>query len=1781
MPTSRIEIIVDGKDNASGALRSIGGSMDQLGGHAGKMGGALGRMGEIAGGILGAQAIMGVGRALGGAVKEAFEATASYEKLGMALENLAKKDFIRAGTATKLIQVGTQEVGQTTKNAAAISDLTLKRDLLMAKMQEQAERHRQLIAKWGEEGLAVKTHAAQMAVDQQAIDKVNAKMAELGASGSKVIGVYKKVTEQFISDAEAKEMAAKTSKELLGWIEQLAIKSPFTQDGIQSAFKTAMAYGFITDQAADLMVKTGQLDEKQRANTVTAQRLTQAMIDYASGAGLSPEIMDRVSLALGQIQARGKLAGQEVMQLTEAGISVDAILAQAFGKTTNEIVAMREKGLIPADQAILAITQSLERDFGGAAAAQTQTFAGLVSSLSDIKTIGLREFFTGTFEALQPYLAGFTDWASTLGPKLAEIGATLGGAVAGALQTISGLIQSFQTGGVGGVLGALGLPPEAAALLEGVAASVGTVATNLQTFAGAAGALFTALSGGVPQLAGLQAGLTAIDAGLPGLMGNMVFLGSTIDGVVQQVVGSFNEDWGPAWRLAQTTVEQTIDGVRSIVVNVLTLITGSIADHATQLKALFFEAYSRIQQTVGQVLAAVSLIVTSILGNIKTFIATHGDDIRTFLGNAWEQIGRIINLATQLIQATIVPIFQGIARFIQEHGDEIQQALSITWNAIKGIISFVLDLIEGIIKVALKVLKGDWSGAWEEIKKTGEKLWGDIQQVIGANLDALKLIFGKTIDNIKTKVKSWMDDTKKKIDDGLQEASDAVQTKLDDIKQWFTDKFNDILTWLGELPGKLKQVGIDMIQGMIDGVGEMGEALWDAVTGLIDEAIQKIKDLLNMHSPSLVFVQIAVNMIKGLILGIQQMTPDAVQAMAAALGAVLDSVVKALDAFARLAELPVIDDLGARLNRLTSYIRTLVAAFAVLAGYYAGPGTGLDGAAAVLDPLGEIFSKLGAVIQGIAALGTLEMPVDLVVRIVAFVAMLRSIMPLLTTALVQIAAEFTPAALLAAAAFAETAGIVVAPLAAMVDAFTAVATWVPAHLEPAFAGLLSQLRRLARLWVIGASGFDAEMLEGALWFASVAGALVAPLSAMVDGFAAVATWVPAYLEPLFAGMLSQLRRLAKLWKTAVSGFDEDMLEGALWFASIAGALVAPLQAMVQGFQAAATWVPEWLEPLFAGMLSQLRRLARLWKTAVSGFDAEMLEGALWFAGVASTLAAPLKTMVDGFAAVATWVPKNLEPLFAGLLSQLRRLARLWITAANGFDADLLAGALVFADAASKLVAPLKAMVDAFTAVAGYGGFQDIVLPFDALVSQLRQLVPLMIAAASLFDAKAVEAATSFAEMAGKIVSPLKAMADAFTAVAGYAGFQDIVLPFDALVTQLRQLVPLMITAAGLFDAKAVEAATSFAEMAGKIVSPLKAMADAFTAVTGYAGFQDIVLPFDALVTQLRQLVPLMITAASLFDDEAVQAAAVFAGRVQSLVGFIQPSVAALKALADYQAAQNINRAIQAFITDIVVVADALREGLGNATPEMLAALDVARQFSDRVQGIVGFIRPAMDAMKELRDYARPYGVGTGIVTLLRDLETLITWLNTFAGSIGANTITTAAAFAETLERIVASIEAALAGLSRLASAYSAGELVGGSWMDGIIAGLNSRLTDLETLMAYIRGLFPSSPAKHGPFRSLPDGEKFGSQWGGGLVAGLGGAIMPLTSMLAGLQSSMLSPSMVGGGSSYALSQTVNLNGTFNVREEQDIQSIAEAVGGILSQQASVNRRMNVGWAAAM
>ncbi len=215
------------------------------------------------------------------------------------------------------------------------------------------------------------------------------------------------------------------AKELLGWIQNLAIKSPFSQNDVAQAFRLSLAYGFTTNEA---------------------QRMTKAMLDFAAGSGASGDAMGRISLALGQIQARGKLSAQEMNQLSESGMNVRDILAKSMGISTAEVMKLTEKGLIPAGKAIEAIVAALEKDFGGAAERMGGTIGGLLESLGDIQDMTGRNLFGGMFQATQPYVADFTTVLSSpeFQAKVTAFGDLMGTNLAGGLTDLVGAIQAVQ-----------------------------------------------------------------------------------------------------------------------------------------------------------------------------------------------------------------------------------------------------------------------------------------------------------------------------------------------------------------------------------------------------------------------------------------------------------------------------------------------------------------------------------------------------------------------------------------------------------------------------------------------------------------------------------------------------------------------------------------------------------------------------------------------------------------------------------------------------------------------------------------------------------------------------------------------------------------------------------------------------------------------------------------------------------------------------------------------------------------------------------------------------------------------------------------------------------------------------------------------------------------------------------------------------------------------------------------------------------------------------------------
>lgn len=264
--------------------------------------------------------------------------------------------------------------------------------------------------------------AAFLALGKQALD-ATAEWERMEMTMQSLVARELKAADSTLTMSAALEQATGRSEELLGWIQKLAIESPFDLEGVATAFRTALAYGFTSEQA---------------------QRLTQNMIDFAAGTGQSVTVMNQIALALGQVQAKGRLAGQEILQLVNAGVPVNDIL-KSMGFTLDDVSA----GLVTADKFLAAFSETMESDFGGAAARQTNTWAGLLNSLGDIKKIGLRELFAGVFEVLQPLVAKFAEWLQGDGlERIREMGAILGGLA----QNLINGFKMLQSGELGTVI---------------------------------------------------------------------------------------------------------------------------------------------------------------------------------------------------------------------------------------------------------------------------------------------------------------------------------------------------------------------------------------------------------------------------------------------------------------------------------------------------------------------------------------------------------------------------------------------------------------------------------------------------------------------------------------------------------------------------------------------------------------------------------------------------------------------------------------------------------------------------------------------------------------------------------------------------------------------------------------------------------------------------------------------------------------------------------------------------------------------------------------------------------------------------------------------------------------------------------------------------------------------------------------------------------------------------------------------------------------------------------
>ncbi len=224
--------------------------------------------------------------------------------------------------------------------------------------------------------------------------------------------------------------SARKADAMIRELFDFAKRTPFQIKDVISGARLLKAYGFEAAQIIPTLTAVG---------------------NAAAGLGLSGEGIDRIVIALGQMRAKGAMAGEEMRQLAQAGIPAWEMLAEIIGVDIPTAMKMAEEKAIPAAAVIDQLIVKIGERYPDLMAKQAKTLLGLWSNLQDQGTI--------TFMALGDAMVKNLDLKERLAGMIS------------ALEGFTGLIESK---GLAGALQRI-IPPEMQAVIVAVAGAISGV----------------------------------------------------------------------------------------------------------------------------------------------------------------------------------------------------------------------------------------------------------------------------------------------------------------------------------------------------------------------------------------------------------------------------------------------------------------------------------------------------------------------------------------------------------------------------------------------------------------------------------------------------------------------------------------------------------------------------------------------------------------------------------------------------------------------------------------------------------------------------------------------------------------------------------------------------------------------------------------------------------------------------------------------------------------------------------------------------------------------------------------------------------------------------------------------------------------------------------------------------------------------------------------------------------------------------------------------------------
>ena len=186
--------------------------------------------------------------------------------------------------------------------------------------------------------------------------------------------------ERAASIQDGSVLAAQREQDTLAFDQLLGegIGTAYLEDLREMSAKTPMTYEGLTSMSRALATGFGDTPERML-------NLMEKLGDAGSAVGIDEAGMAEMAKSMSRMESSGKASLEYLNIFQERGVDVIGILSDGLGKTQGEIYDMISKSEIGGVEAVQMIENALGDLYGGAMEQQSQTFAGLSSTLEDMQ----------------------------------------------------------------------------------------------------------------------------------------------------------------------------------------------------------------------------------------------------------------------------------------------------------------------------------------------------------------------------------------------------------------------------------------------------------------------------------------------------------------------------------------------------------------------------------------------------------------------------------------------------------------------------------------------------------------------------------------------------------------------------------------------------------------------------------------------------------------------------------------------------------------------------------------------------------------------------------------------------------------------------------------------------------------------------------------------------------------------------------------------------------------------------------------------------------------------------------------------------------------------------------------------------------------------------------------------------------------------------------------------------------------------------------------------------